>query len=165
MLGRGKADKNKPGNWEVLRQMEKRFVRAFRTISELKGTSKRSKKKCSPHCMTSRGPKSGGYTVNQFCIWSRTIQKLCLHEELTLEAANNPKILYNYPKTARKRTGFSCHCTVSVSSPAFGPFALGNKHLSKHLPLCPYLLPQLFRSHRSPKKALKIQSYFWALNN
>lgn len=99
MLGMGEADKNKPENTEyLLMQMEKQFVRAFRTISELKGTSRRSKKKSSRHSMTFRGPKSGGCTVNQSGIWSRTIQKLCLHTELTLQAANNPKILSNYPK-------------------------------------------------------------------
>lgn len=115
MLGMGEADKNKPENTEyLLMQMEKQFVRAFRTISELKETSRRSKKKSSRHSMTFRGPKSRGCTVNQSGIWSRTIQKLCLHTELTLQAANNPKILSNYPKTARKRTGFSCHCIVPV---------------------------------------------------
>lgn len=62
MLGTGEADKNKPENTEVLMQMEKQFVRAFRTISELKGTSRRSKKKSSPHCMIFKGPKLGGLT-------------------------------------------------------------------------------------------------------
>lgn len=59
-------------------QMEKQFVRVFRISSELKGTSRRSKKS-SPYC---KGSKLEGYTVNQFGISSRSVQKLCLHAEL-----------------------------------------------------------------------------------
>lgn len=81
MLGRGEEEKNKPENTEVLMQTEKQFVRAFRTSSELKGTSRRSKKS-SPYCMIVKGPKLEGYTVNQFGISSRSVKKICLHAEL-----------------------------------------------------------------------------------
>lgn len=113
------------------------------------------------HFMAFKGPKLGGLNCN--LVWHLTknnteARSPSRPDTIGWQQSQNS---FQISKSARKRTGFSCLYTVLVST-LLHLFCLlwVTNILSKCLSLCPYLLPQLFRSHWSLKKALKIRSYF-----